>query len=66
MGLAKILGLGENFRFMKILGLGENVGFGRKFWVWVILCFAFCILHLNFPPKIRAKNLGLGENVRSR
>ena len=57
---AKILGSGEKFWFgrkffvrAKILGSGKNVGFGQKFLVWAkFLDFAFCIMHLNFPPKI--------------
>ena len=38
---------------MKILGLGENFGFGRKFWVWAILRFVFCVLlfAFEFPAK---------------
>ena len=39
---------------MKMLGLGENFGLGR-----------FCVLHLNFPPKIWNFS-GSGENFRFR
>ena len=39
---------------MKMLGWGENFGLGR-----------FCVLHLNFPPKIWNFS-GSGENFRFR